>query len=120
MDRAGIFKQVTERNALRKAAQMPPLDVPREYARAVRREEVREYYEQRRALYGAEEDRFVAEALAEHVARFGHPPQNWIGRLGVQHQAETRFQAFLERRGIRRPCDFDEPTGVYGADKPPA
>ena len=70
-DKHAIFHELTKRNALRKAARLPLLDLHKEFAYAVRREEVRAYYEYRSARYGADEERILKTVLEEY--RGGRP-----------------------------------------------
>jgi hypothetical protein len=64
MDRAAIFTEITQRNDLRRKAQLPLLDVHAEMAHAVSHAALHEYYEfcdpHRDKL-----DEFRAEVLAE-------------------------------------------------------
>lgn len=118
MDKHAIFHELTKRNALRKAAQLPLLDLHKEFAYAVRREEVRDYYEYRKDRHGDEEERILRAVLEEYRERHGpHSPCNSFGWMGIRAETERRFRSFLELRGIHRPYDLNEPRGVYGADK---
>ena len=118
MDKHAIFHELTKRNALRKTAQLPLLDLHKEFAHAVRREEVREYYEYRSARYGADEESIMATVLEEYRRCHGpDSPCNSTGWIGIRAVTERRFRSFLEQRGIHRPYDLDEPRGVYGVDK---
>ncbi len=115
MDRAEIFHGITERNALRKAAQMPLLDVRKEFDRLVALKALEEYYALREAQYAADEKRILQTVWDDYRARkpdWGHTS---LGVLAVRLDAERRFQAFLERRGIYKP--YIEPMCVYGSDK---
>lgn len=51
VDKADIFHEITRRNALRRAAQMPLLNVRRELDRLVALKALEEYYELREARY---------------------------------------------------------------------
>ena len=116
MDRAEIFRQVTLRNALRRTAQMPLLDVRKEYDRAVTIAAMREYDEIRRR-YQADEARILAVVWSEyrqrHGAGFGGSS---LGRLAVHHEADRRMTEFLSARGFAR-LYLPAPAGVYGAAK---
>lgn len=64
LDKAALFTELTRRNALRQQAQLPLLDLPAEYARAVR-------VAQQKALYEQHYDRVRAVVLAELRERKG-------------------------------------------------
>ena len=97
MDKHAIFHELTKRNALRKAARLPLLDLHKEFAYAVRREEVRAYYEYRSARYGADEERILKTVLEEYRRYHGpHSPCGSLGWLGVRAETERRFRSFLE------------------------
>lgn len=115
MDRADIFHGITERNALRKAAQMPLLDVRQEFDRLVALESLDEYYALREACYAADEARILETVWEEYQARKPDWGHTGLGVLAVRLDAERRFQAFLERRGIFKP--YIEPTVVYGSGR---
>ena len=115
MDRSAIFHSITKRNALRRAAQMPLLDVRREFDRLVALKAVDEYYALRKAHYAADEERILESVWEEYCARHPEWGHTGLGVLAVRLDAERRFQAFLERRGIFKP--YIEPTVVYGSDR---
>lgn len=100
MDKVAIFKEITERNALRKQAQLPLLDVRTEFdhACAVALEaEWRAFC----AAMQADIDRIRAEVIAE---RGGRPVQNWIDNIGVTHKVDQRFEAYAAiHYGVQRP-----------------
>jgi hypothetical protein len=115
LNKADIFHGITERNALRKAAQMPLLDVRREFERLVALKALDEYYALRDAQYADDEKRILQTVWDDYRARkpdWGHTS---LGVLAVRLDAERRFQAFLERRGIYKP--YIEPMCVYGSHK---
>jgi hypothetical protein len=64
LDKAALFTELTQRNALRRKAQLPLLDLPTEYARMVR-------LAQQTALYEQHYDRVRAAVLAELRQRKG-------------------------------------------------
>jgi hypothetical protein len=99
MDKAAIFRRVLARNALRRAALLPPLDVGLEYRRAVAEAEWREY--ERRC--SAEADalaRCREEAVAECRNRFGptFDARNFGSRILVASETDRRFREHM--RGI--------------------
>lgn len=115
MNKADIFRAITERNALRKAAQMPLLDVRREFDRLVALKALEEYYALRDAQYAADQKRILQTVWDEYRKMkpdWGHTS---LGVLAVRLDAERRFQAFLGRRGIYKP--HIEPMVVYGSHK---
>lgn len=116
MDKAEIFRQVTMRNALRGAAQLPLLDVRAEFHKAVTLAAMREY-DEIRLRYKADEERILAVVWSEyrqrHGAGFG---ASSLGRLAVHHEADRRMTTFLNARGFVRPY-LPAPAGVYGAAK---
>ncbi|HYI83864.1 MAG TPA: hypothetical protein VEX11_11715 [Acetobacteraceae bacterium] len=92
MHKAALFSAVLERNALRRAALLPPLDVGQEFRRAIAEAGWREY--QRRC--SAEADalaRCREEAVAECRKRFGpaFDPRNLGSRILVARETERRF-----------------------------
>jgi hypothetical protein len=96
MDKAALLAAILERNALRRAALLPPLDVGLEYHRAVAEAEWREY--ERRC--SAEADalaRCREEAVAECRERFGpaFDPRNFGSRILVARETDRRFREHM-------------------------
>ncbi len=115
MDKAEIFHAITERNALRKAAQMPLLDVRKEFDRLVALKALAEYYELREARYGDDQKRILKTVEDEYRKDDPDWGRSGLGLLAIRIQAERRFKRFLERRGVYMP--YVEPMCVYGSDK---
>lgn len=115
MDRSAIFHSITQRNALRKAARMPLLDVRREFDRLVALKALEEYYELREARYAADQKRILEAVVAEYRKDDPGWGRTGLGVLAIRLEAERRFQRLLERRGVSMP--YVEPMCVYGSDK---
>lgn len=88
VDRAAIFASILTRNALRREAHLPLLDVrvtyERELAQALWRAHVNEHYEAVRA-----------EVVARLRARFG---KRWGGSAGARWHVEIETDRELRRR----------------------
>lgn len=104
MDRAAIFHEIVQRNALRKANGLPLLDVRAEYAHQVALANEREYQELC-GRHAAEREMIRQQVLdglrAKHGSTFGQTMGgNWlIGTLTYK-----RFTAYMaEKHGIRKP-----------------
>ena len=104
MDRAAIFTQLTKRNALRKAAKLPLLDLRTEIAFAVEREAHRVYAEQCKR-FDNDRRRIAQDVRTElRITRGQDFPTSMVGRLMVEMLSDQRFQAHLEtEHGIRKP-----------------
>ena len=115
MDRAVIFTELTKRNALRKAAKLPLLDLRAELALAVERGAYRDYAEQCEK-YEDDRRRITEDVLTELRATRGQDfPSSMGGRLMVEGLSDQRFQAFLEiEHGIRKPILNSRHRIVYG------
>jgi len=105
MDRVAVFNELTRRNALRKAANLPLLDLRTELALAVEHTVHRVYAEQC-AKYEDDRRRIRADVLRELRVTRGHEfPASMGGRLMVGLMSDRRFRAFLEiEHGIRAPA----------------
>lgn len=116
MDKAEIFRQVTLRNALRRTAQLPQIDVHAEFGKAVTLAAMREY-DEIRLRYKADEQRILAIVWSEfrqrHGADFGSAGP---GRLAVYHEADRRMTSFLSAQGFARPY-FPTAGTMYGSAK---
>ena len=118
MDRAAIFTEITKRNALRRKAQLPLLDVRAEMAHAVSLaalKEYREFCDQHRDKL----EQFRTEVLAEMRERnpnfFGH---SLGGRLAVGFKARRRFEAWIEENfGMVKPTFIPKNAIIYGSDR---
>jgi hypothetical protein len=116
MDKASIFSAVLERNAVRRKALLPPLDVAREYHRAIAEAEWREY--ERRC--SAEADAWArcrAEAILEWRKRFGpaFDPRNFGSRILVARETDRRFREHMaEVLGTAPPVVPARHPVVYG------
>lgn len=115
MDKADLFREITERNALRKAARIPLLDVRREFDRLVALKALEEYYEVREAEYAGDRKRILATVEAEYRRDDPDWGRSGFGLLAIRVEAERRFRRFLDRRGVTMP--HVEPMCVYGSDR---
>ena len=120
MDRAAIFTELTKRNALRKIAKLPLLDLRAEMAFAVEREAHRAYAEQCKR-YDDDRRRIAEDVLTELRATRGQDfPTSMGGRLLVELMSDQRFQAFLEiEHGIKKPVLKGRHPIIYGALRKP-
>ena len=94
---------------------MPLLDVRAEFDRRVALKALEEYYALRKAHYAADEERILEAVWGEYRAADPDWGHTGLGVLAVRLDAERRFQAFLERRGITKP--YIAPMVVYGSHK---
>lgn len=118
IDHAAIFTEVTQRNALRKQAMLPLLDVPKEFAWAVAMAEQRRFRETCRS-YESERQRIYAEVLGEYVEVRGIPPCTWFSRWLVNNETYRRFCAHLKwAEGIEVPIVEARNTVTYGGGRP--
>jgi hypothetical protein len=120
MDRADIFTELTKRNALRKAAKLPLLDLRTEMALAVERGAYRDYVEQRQK-YDDDRRRITEDVLTELRATRGLDfPTSMRGRLMVEVMSDRRFQSFLEvHHGIRKLVLKSRHKVIYGQHRKP-
>ena len=106
IDRALFLAEVFQRNALRRAALLPPLDVRAEYDRAVAiaiDREVRALAQ--RPEHRAALDRIVEEVRAEMLTKHGIKGESYGGRIAIGHRVAERSMAYLR--------------AVYGAEAKP-
>ena len=115
MDNAATFHELTRRNAIRKGAQLPLLDMRKEYDKEVNLAAWREYWAIRET-YAAKEADILAGVLEEMRRTLGPDfPSGWMSRMGVRVELNRRMNAFLARRGILQP-EFLGGT-VYGSGR---
>ncbi len=115
MHNAAIFHELTRRNAIRKAAQLPLLDMRKEYDKEVNLAAWEDYWAVRET-YAAKEADILASVLEEMRRTLGpHFPSGWMSRLGVRLELNKRMGAFLARKGILPP-EFLGGT-VYGSGR---
>jgi hypothetical protein len=115
--RSRLFTQITQRNALRRQAKLPLLNVRAEMERALNVEAWRQY-----SLRWAEHaDRYraiVESVMSQHRAEYGpNFGQSWSGRLLLDFKARKIFEAYLARLGINRPESLA--SVVYGGGQRP-
>lgn len=118
MDKAAIFEEVTERDALRRGCGLPPLDVLVEYDHLVALAPWKEYAAVCDAH--AQRRREIAEAVPAEY-RAGRPPvwgASAGGRWRVEAVAQWRFERWLAALGhVEPPCP-SKGIARYGADRP--
>ena len=96
MDKAAILSRVLERNALRRAALLPPLDVGLEFRRAVA-EAAWQEYERRCGDESEALTRCRDEAVAHFRQKFGpdFDPRDFGGRVVVARETDRRFREHM-------------------------
>lgn len=121
MSKATIFTDLCQRNALRREAGLPLLDMTTEYAREQRREAQAAYHllrDQHRDVLERMKREVLAEKRQEHGPGYGG---SMSGMRAVATLAEKRFATYLAGLGVARPPPVDPPV-VYGeakAQEPP-
>jgi hypothetical protein len=118
MDRAAIFKEITWRNALRREAQLPLLDVTAEYRHAVaqaERAEFRAICDRHRDLW----DEMLQTVTQELRSKRRNPSfGNCMGsRLKIAAAARQRFYSALELRGFKQPSGGMRNAIPYGKSR---
>ncbi|MFC7478454.1 hypothetical protein ACFQS7_29310 [Dankookia sp. GCM10030260] len=109
MDRAAIFEKITERNAVRKKAQLPLLDVRAEFEHDCSVAAMAEYS----IFCGTKQvdlELITKEVLAEH-------PQGYsgFGRMYLNRLVQSRFEDFVRTQyGVVRPAEKPRNTVRYG------
>jgi hypothetical protein len=86
IDKAAIFTELSRRNAVRRQARLPLLDMRGEFDRAVERARWKEVCEE----HG---DRVRREVIAESSKTFGREPQSAGGRWAVSILMLKRLRA---------------------------
>src|ERR1022692_1235635 len=104
MDRAAIFTELTQRNALRREAKLPLLELRREMTLAVERAAHQAYTEECQT-YDDERRRIMEDVLSKlRMTRGAGFPSSMGGRMLLRLMTDQRLQAFLEiEHGIRKP-----------------
>jgi len=96
MDKAALLTDIFERNASRRQAQLPLLDVREELSKACSLAAFHEW-EDFKTSKKADWDRIEAEVLQEMRAENGPQfPSNGWSRMAVQLKTEERFKAYAE------------------------
>lgn len=112
-----LFLLATQKNALRREAQLPLLDVREEMARQSYVDQRAAYFaewERRRAVLDAIKADVLAELRAEKGPDFG---LSTGGRWMVQHLAVRRYIEYLAGLGYRRPVNPTPRPLLYGQPK---
>ena len=100
VDRAAIFTDLTRRNALRREAELPLLDIQTEFNHAVEVALWNEGLE----VYADDIARAIDETWADLRQRYGADfPQSVGGRWLVHFEGTKRVHALLADRGVYRP-----------------
>src|SRR5215212_8132208 len=128
MDKAAIFAVILKRNALRREARLPALDMAAEYRHAVAQAEraaLRAICDEHRDLF----DEMLADLFDEMLATVTqelrakrHNPLfgNCMGsRIVIRKIALERFYAVLERRGFKKPVGAMHNAVTYGESREP-
>ena len=120
VNRAAIFTELTKRNALRKTAKLPLLDLRAEFALAVERDAHRDYAEQC-GRFDDNRRRITEDVLTKLRATRGADfPTSMGGRLLVELMSDQRFRAFLEiDHGIKAPALNSRHLVSYGECREP-
>lgn len=117
VDRAQIFQEVTQRNALRRSAGLPPLDVKAAYAQEIARRnliEYREFCEKHRDLRRHIRDQIIEDFTVEH----GRMPSSAGGMWLIETKTQTRFENELfVRFGVKKPVPPIGQVVSYGEDR---
>jgi hypothetical protein len=112
VDRAEIFSDLTKRNAIRRAAKLPPIDVRAEFDHAVAVAEWREACNRHVADIRRIKNEVIAELRSSRGQDFGHSVGgHWL----INHAVTQRFIALLAAEGVRRPTPRHEIS--YGMDQ---
>lgn len=116
MNRAAILHQILGRNALRREARLPPLDVPAEYHRAVALAYWREVYD---AHYEAVREEIVHHLMHKHgrdhrLSAGGR----WLIEAMVSRELATRFGARSPQGALGYPA-VDAALGDLRDDRSP-
>lgn len=103
MDKAVLLADVLRRNALRRQAQLPLLDVRAELEHACMVAQLQDY----RAFQDAHKDvldRIRADVLAELRQRYGPEfPDGFGSRLMLAIRVDERFARYAQTQGMRKP-----------------
>ena len=106
MDKAAILADVYRRNALRRQAGLPLLDVRQEVNKATDLARLHEWYEFVDSKQ-ADVEQIRSEVLAEYRAKIGPEfPNNSFSQMALERNTNRRFKAFAEAQyGVKAP-DF--------------
>jgi hypothetical protein len=115
MDRATAFTELTQRNALRRDAKLPLLDLRTEMVLAVELDAHRDYV-QHCEEHGDDRRCIMEDVLSNlRMTRGADFPSSIGGRMLVRLMTDQRFQAFLEiEHDIRRPTMTGRHPIKYG------
>lgn len=104
MEKAAIYHELTCRNFLRRAAQLPPLDIPQEYAKAVAFAGWQDHHAKMRLRFKSDVDRINADVLTQYRDRYGSRfGSSFYGALLTRAVASRRLHSILRANGIYCP-----------------
>ena len=118
MDKVGLLKEILQRNALRKEAQLPLLNVRTELDHACTVATFAEW-----TAFCAEKkadiERIQAEVLAEmRTKRGAHFPDNSISAIALHREVDRRFEAFAAiHYGVQMPREAARHPVIYGENR---
>lgn len=113
MDKAALLAVVLQRNAVRRQANLPPLDVRTELDRAVSVAQQKEW-DAFSAAHQDKRDQIEAAVLAELRQQHGpHFPVSTSSQMAVAVLTNQRFEAFAASLGVHKPPVRD--AIVYGS-----
>lgn len=102
MDDTAIRQKLNQRNTIRRAAHLPPLDLQKEYDKEVKVAAAHEYWRIRR-LYAAEEAD-ILKSVFEEGRRIRGPdadyPRGVFGWMSVRIEVTRRLEALLVSKGV--------------------
>ena len=117
LNKAAIFTEITRRNALRREAGLPLLDVRAEFDHGVALARWEEY----QAVCDAHADlraEIQAEVIEELRRSTGRDHRLSVGgRWAIAARTQQRFEAALARKGHPRPPIPTRNLTIYGADR---
>lgn len=103
MDLAAAFLEVARRNALRRGAGLPLLDVRQEIA-ALRRREQAEAWSRAFERHRSERERLRSLLVEEHHRATGRDLRDSAGgRWALAYKSYALYASYLERLGYTRP-----------------
>ncbi len=102
MDDAAIRQKLSQRNAIRRAAQLPSLDFWKEYDKEVNVAAQREY--RRISEFYAAEEADILKSVLEEGRRLRGPdadfPRGLFGWMSVRIEVTRRLEALLVSKGV--------------------
>jgi|HigsolmetaGSP11D_1036233.scaffolds.fasta_scaffold00147_19 hypothetical protein len=115
MRKSELFTELTKRNALRREAQLPLLDLRRELQKQEIIEAWKEYYTIQEA-YEEKRKSILDRISREYAVKYGVAPDSAGGHWIVLAKAEREFEAYLETIGYKKPPPIPGQAIFYGGD----